>query len=312
MALHLVPRVLLYIEAVADHGSIQAASRGIGISASAIDRQIVLLEERLGVQLFDRRPNGMALSSAGEMFVVLTRRWQSDETRIWSDVKQMQGLDLGHIRLVTMDSLVNGPIPQFLARIAERFPRVRIDVEIASPDGAVAALERGEADIALAFNLRAHRDLHIVWSTTLPLVCVVAKDHPLATQSDITLHQVVEHTLVLQSRALAIRKMLEARHAWILSETRPPLVTNSLQLLKHLVAAGSHVALTSELDAAKELTDGTLKAIPVHDRTLTGQSIGIAISARRTLPGICRTIQDELAAEMEAVLADIRNVTDND
>ncbi len=59
MSLPLTPRGLIYVEAVAEHGSIQAASREIGISASAIDRQVMLLEDRLGVQLFDRMSTGM-------------------------------------------------------------------------------------------------------------------------------------------------------------------------------------------------------------------------------------------------------------
>ena len=82
MALHLVPRSLQHVEAVSTHGSIQAASRAIGIAASAIDRQVKLLEARLKVQLFDRTATGMSLSPAGEMLVVLARRWNVDENRI--------------------------------------------------------------------------------------------------------------------------------------------------------------------------------------------------------------------------------------
>ena len=307
MPLHLVPRSLIYVDAVATHGSIQGASRAIGISASAIDRQIVLLEDRFGVQLFDRLPSGMALSAAGEMLIVLVRRWRADENRIWSDVKQMQGVDLGHIRLVTMDSLVNGPIPRFLARVAESFPRVRIDVEIVTPDEAVAALDAGEADIALAFNMKPQRDVHLVWSATLPLVCVVAPGHPLAKKPTVSLREIRSHALVLQSRALAIRRILEARHAWMFSEDRPPVVTNSLQLVKQLALAGTHASLTSELDAARELRDGTLVAIPVSDRTVTPQSIGVAVSSRRTLPRICRAVSELLSEDIRASLADVQD-----
>ena len=73
MALHLVPRSLVYVEAVAEHCSVQGASRAIGIAASAIDRQIVLVEERLGVQLFDRMTTGMALTPAAEILVEIGR-----------------------------------------------------------------------------------------------------------------------------------------------------------------------------------------------------------------------------------------------
>lgn len=308
MALHLVPRGLIYVEAVAEHGSIQAASRATGVSASAIDRQIMLLEDRLGVQLFERQTTGMALSTAGEMLVVLARRWRMDESRVWSDVKHLQGVDIGHIRLVVMDSLVNGPIPRFLSRIAEKYPRVRIDVEIATPDLALTALDDGSADIALAFNLRPHRDIHVTWLAELPLVCVVAPGHELAQNGETKLHEAIGHPLVLQSRALAIRRILEARYAWMFTQNRPPVVTNSLQLLKHMVASGSHVALTSEIDAAQEIMDGRLKAVTLNDRTLTVQNLSVAISSRRTLPRICRIVMDELADEMQSLLEEVREV----
>jgi DNA-binding transcriptional LysR family regulator len=306
MALHLVPRSLQYVEAVAEHGSIQAASRAVGIAASAIDRQIKLLEARLGVQLFDRLTTGMSLSPVGEMFIVLARRWKADENRIWSDVKQMQGVDLGHIRLVTMDSLVNSLLPRFLQHVASVYPKVRIDVEIATPDDAVAVLDAGEADVALAFNLRPQRDVHVMWSEELPLLCVMAPSHPLARQTDVRLSQVREHPIAVQSPALAIRRILEARHGWMFAGDRPPVVTNSLQLLKQLVVAGTHVALTSELDTAQELLEGRLVAVPVKGDNVMPQSISLVISSRRTLPRIATRVADLLAKDVADTLARVR------
>ena len=306
MALHLVPRGLNYVEAVAEHGSIQGASRATGIAASAIDRQIKLLEDRLGVPLFDRLSTGMTLSPVGEMFVVLTRRWKADENRIWSDVKQMQGVDLGHIRLVTMDSLVNSVLPRFLRHVADIYPRVRIDVEIGTPDDAVAALEAGNADVALAFNVRAQRDLHLMWSDELPLLYVLSPGHPLAGEKEVRLSQVRDHPIAVQSPSLAIRRMLEARHGWVFSGDRPPVVTNSLQLLKQLVVSGSHAALTSELDVAQELLDGKLVAIPVAGQNVGPQNIALAISARRALPRIATRVADLLAGDIAATLAHVR------
>ncbi|AQZ50890.1 LysR family transcriptional regulator [Martelella mediterranea] len=306
MALHLVPRSLQYVEAVSTHGSIQAASRAIGIAASAIDRQIKLLEARLEVQLFDRTATGMSLSPAGEMFVVLARRWNADENRIWSDVKQMQGVNLGHIRLVAMDSLANGVLPRFLHHVADVYPKVRIDVEIATPDDAVTALRADEADIALAFNMKPQRDIHVLWTDDLPLHCIAAPRHPIAGRKEVKLATVRDHAIAVQSPALAIRRILEAHHGWIFSENRPPVVTNSLQLLKQLVLSGSHVALTSELDTAQELLDGTLVAIPVKGLTIGPQTISLGISARRPLPLIATKVADLLAKDVAGILSEVR------
>ncbi|WP_238366026.1 LysR family transcriptional regulator [Mesobacterium pallidum] len=304
MSLHLVPRVLLYLEAVAENGSIQAASRATGISASAIDRQIKLLEDRLDVQLFDRQSTGMEVTAAGEMFIVLSRRWRADENAILSDVKQMAGVDLGLVRLATMDSLANGPLPRALDAIARDYPRVQMEVEIMTPDDAVAAVNDGMADLALGFNLRPGRDLHMLWSADLPLVCVCAPDHPVAQKDSIQIKEVRAYPLVVQSRALAIRRMLEARHTWLFADARPPVVTNSLQLLKQMVGAGTHLALTSQLDASAELKAGTLVAIPISDAQVRSQSIGLAVSVKRSLPRICTTVSKVLIQEISACVAE--------
>lgn len=305
---HLVPRSLRYIEAVAEHGSIQAAAREIDISASAIDRQIKVIEDRMGVLLFDRQTRGMQLSPAGEMLVALAQRWRADERRIQSEIKTMQGVDFGHIRLATMDSLVNGVVPQFLNYASENYPRVRIDVEVTTPDEAPKLVIDGGCDIALCFNLIKDRNLHVLWSELLPLYCLAAPSHPLARSGSVAFSELTSQAIVVQSRALSIRRLLEKRHAWLFEQGPPPIVTNSLQLLKHLVGAGHHVALTSEMDAAPELLSGKLVAIPVSGSKIPKQTISIAVNARRALPRIASLIGDRLAIEANELLRAVRSI----
>ena len=54
--------VLKYFVEVARCGSVRKASETLHVAASAVNRQILKLEEELGVALFDRLPNGMRLN----------------------------------------------------------------------------------------------------------------------------------------------------------------------------------------------------------------------------------------------------------
>src|SRR5262245_9869958 len=56
-----------YFIAVATEGSFRGAARGLRVAPSAINRQILLLEEELGCPLFERRGRELRLSSAGEI-----------------------------------------------------------------------------------------------------------------------------------------------------------------------------------------------------------------------------------------------------
>lgn len=300
------PKALRYLAAVAQLGSVQAAAREVSISASAIDRQIMMLEEDLGVPLFERLPRGMRLTAAGELLLALSQRWKTDLNRTLSDVKQLQGISHGQLRLAAMDSHTNGFLPGFVHRVAQEHPGVMLEVDIVSTAQAVRELCEGSVDLAVAFNLKPQRELHLVWTADLPLGCVVAAGHALATRRHVSFKDVAAWPLAAQSQALAIRRYLERRHSWLLQEARPPLVTNSLQLVKNLVKSGSHVALTSELDAGPEILEGSVRFLPLSDKNAQPQTVGVAISASRAMPRIGRIVADLLAQDVAAYLARVR------
>ena len=79
-----------------------------------------------------------------------------------------------------------------------------------------------------------------------------------------------------------------------------------VQLVKSLVKSGSHVALTSELDAGPEILEGSVRFIPLSDKNAQPQTIGVAISAARSIPRIGRIVADLLAGHVEAYLASVR------
>jgi DNA-binding transcriptional LysR family regulator len=300
------PRALRYVAAVAQLGSVQAAAREVSISASAVDRQILLLEEDLGLPLFERQPRGMRLTAAGELLLALSQRWKADLNRTLSDIKQLQGVNHGQLRLAAMDSHVNGFLPEFVLAASREHPGIQLEVEIVSPDEAVSRLVNGAVDLAVAFNIKAQREVNMVWSAALPLGCAVAAGHPLAREAQVDLKDVAAYPLAVQSRALAIRRYLERRHGWLLEQARPPLVTNSLQLVKSLVRSGELVALTSELDMGPEILEGAVRFVPLRDRSASPQSVGVATCAGRSVPRIGRIVADLLASHVAAYVERVR------
>lgn len=61
------PRQLRAFLAIADTGSVSAASRELGYSQSALSRQLAALERQLGGQVFERRRDGMMLTDEGNV-----------------------------------------------------------------------------------------------------------------------------------------------------------------------------------------------------------------------------------------------------
>ena len=306
MSASLVPASLRYLDQVARSGSIGRAAKELNVAASAINRQIIGLEESLDVQLFERVAKGMRPTAAGDALISLARRWRVDMRRTTGEIQQLRGVNQGHFRLVAMDSHVNTFLPGFIDDLAREHPRVTLDVTILNTDDAATALMNGEADLAAVFNLSPRRDLHALWSADLPFGFVVAPGHPLARKPSASMQEVVVHPIALQSRALAIRRYLEARHGWLFTDGQKTVETNSLQLVKILARSGRYVAFTSELDAAPELVDGSLVFRPVRDKAAEPQTVGVAIDGRKPLTRIGRTVADLLVTRIRACLDEVR------
>ncbi|MTH61524.1 LysR family transcriptional regulator [Paracoccus litorisediminis] len=302
----LLPAALRYADQVARSGSVQRASKELNVAASAVIRQIALLEENIGTALFERVPRGMRLTPAGDALIALVRRWKADERRVVAEVQQLQGVNQGHVRLAVMDSHVNGFLPSFIADLAVSHPRISLDVTVASPDDVIQSLAVGQADLAAVFNLPPRRDLHILWSAELPFGCVVAPGHDLARRGTTSLQEAVAYPIVLQSRALVIRRFLDAHYNWALEGSRKLVETNSLQLVKQLARSGRYIAFTSELDAAPELEAGELIFLPVRDKAAEPQSVSVAINASAPFSRVTRIVADGLTARVQRALEDAR------
>jgi DNA-binding transcriptional LysR family regulator len=308
MADRLLPTALHYVDHVARCGSIQAAAKELSISASAIDRQILLLEAELAIALFERRPRGMRLTAAGNAVVSMARRWRGEVRRLGTEIRQLEGINHGHLRVVAMDSLVNGVLLRIIERLRQEHPLITIEIEITTTDQAMTALVAGEADVGLVFNLTPHREIRVVWTSELPLGCVVAPDHEIAGETHVSLQRAASFPVVLQGRSLMIRRYLENRLGWLFQKGQLPVTTNSLQLVKQLARSGAFVALTSELDAAPELLDGSLAFVPVRDRAAEPQTISVASSARIPLPRIGQVLSGIMAEEVSLTLAAVRKM----
>ncbi|KAA8606316.1 LysR family transcriptional regulator [Salipiger aestuarii] len=308
MNFHLVPRPLLYVEAVAEHGSVQAASRALGIAASAIDRHIKALEEVNRAPLFERLHRGMRPTAAGEAVVVLARRWRSDSERLETELQEMRGQEGGSVRLAAMDSLANGVLVDLHRWLRAAHPNIRLTVDIMAPADAARELDDGTVEVAMAFNLPRLRHQHVIWAGKLRFGCIVAPGHALAEARETSLARVNGHALVSQSAILPTRQYLDNRYGWFFAENAPVLASNSLQLLKGALRQGDVAMISSELDALPEIGRGELLFVPLKDKGLEAPTISVVIDARRPLSRAARMVSEYLVSRTQDRLAEARAV----
>lgn len=136
-----------YFLAVGRGGSVRAAAERLGVNHATVLRRIAQLEQRLGVQVFEKRPSGYRLTAAGEEVVEFAEQMEASshqlETRVFGRDQSARGL----LRTTLPPFLANLLMPD-LADFAQRHPD--IEIEILST-GEVANLTNREADVAIRF-----------------------------------------------------------------------------------------------------------------------------------------------------------------
>src|SRR3712207_2130342 len=90
---------LRYFEAVARHGHMTRAAHELHIAQPSLSKQIRVLEDELGVALFDRVGRRIELTQAGEMLLPYARRILRDIAEARATVEQLSELRSGHVSL---------------------------------------------------------------------------------------------------------------------------------------------------------------------------------------------------------------------
>ncbi|WP_299362663.1 LysR family transcriptional regulator [uncultured Paracoccus sp.] len=132
--------------AVAQAGTLSGAARTLGVNHSTVFRRIGGFEETLGVRLFDRLPNGYALTAAGEAMQESALRVEEEMVAIG---RRVTGRDLrlsGTVRITTVDMLAQGLLPRHLAAFQRAYPGIELELTVGN---AALSLTRREADVAL-------------------------------------------------------------------------------------------------------------------------------------------------------------------
>ncbi|MGL4291275.1 MAG: LysR substrate-binding domain-containing protein [Phreatobacter sp.] len=142
--------------AVVDHGSIAAAARSFGISASLASRRIAALEQDVGAKLLLRTTRSIATTQAGTALLGWARHAVTDWARIRDEIGAMQGRASGLVRIATNDYAASAYLPTLLASFAERQPDVRIVISIAQEP---ARLLDGACDLAIHAGRRPDAEL---------------------------------------------------------------------------------------------------------------------------------------------------------
>lgn len=240
-------RFLGYFDEVARAGSIRKAAAQLNVTASAVNRRIMDLEEELGTPLFERKPRGVRLTAAGELFVRYIREQNSDVELMKSQIEELKGLRRGTVSIACSQALALDFLPRQIAAFRARFPLVHFDVRVADHDFAMAALAAYEVDLVLVFRPSFMASFQPLMTLEQRLVAMMAPDHPLAAEPSVRLRDCARYPVALAERSIGGRQMLE--NVMTRSNLRFNIVaeSNSFEFLRNLVLHDKVISFQIEI-----------------------------------------------------------------
>ena len=149
-------RALQDVVAVAETGSLSAASRRLNVSQPTVGRRIENLEDKLGAVLFTRTAQGLLLTELGENIIESAKRMQEEAFSIERIATGANQQLQGTVRLSLIEDLGIFWLPKKLAEFHKQFPQLSVEVNI---DNKNVNLLRREADIAVRLARPGRPDL---------------------------------------------------------------------------------------------------------------------------------------------------------
>ena len=250
-----------YFMAVAELGSVRAASRDLNVAASAISRQLIQLN-----RLFDRSGRGLKLAPAGEVLLRGLRRAAQNHENTLDELSALRKLTRGLLRIATVESVSAAVLPDMLEHFMRSYPGIQVSVTVAGSEAVTQLVREHQAELGFTFNPSTLDGLEVLASRDLDLGAIMAPDHPLAKAKRLSLADCAEHPLAWPSPGLSLRAILDSIPA--ARKLRPAFECNSLRLMASLTRRGSCIAFQTVIGIERELAAGTLVFIPLADKRL--------------------------------------------
>jgi DNA-binding transcriptional LysR family regulator len=269
------PRLLVYVDAVARHGSIRKAADALNVASSALNRQILDLESDLATALFERLPRGVRLTAAGEVFLAYTRQAISELKAVESQVEQLRGLVRGQVGIAAVESVATELLPTAITRFQAEHPNVRFNVRIGVPDELTSALIADQVDLVLTHYPPPRKNVAIVATAEQALCALVVHDHPLASRGELRL---------LGDATLAGRGLIEQVLAQASFDLDPRLVSNSVETMKSFARINRGVCFQFRRPGKAPIPPGDMIALPLVDPQLLQARLFLATRRGRVLP----------------------------
>ncbi|KGJ95768.1 HTH-type transcriptional regulator CysB [Thalassotalea sp. ND16A] len=261
------------VEVLNNNLNVSATADSLFTSQPGISKQVRMLEDELGVQIFGRSGKHLThVTQAGQEIIRISSDILSKVEGIKSVSREYTQPDEGKLRIATTHTQARYALPEIIKGFVKKYDRVSLHMYQGTPAQISDAAAKGDADFAIATeSLHLYNDLIMLpcyhWNRSI----IVRKDHPLAKIGKITINDVAAHPLVTYVFGFTGRSVLDK--AFQKADLEPKIVftATDADVIKTYVrlGVGIGVVATMAIDAEQDKDLVVLDASHLFEQSTT-------------------------------------------
>ena len=273
---------------VAETTSFSRAAEKLFITQPAISKRIATLEDSLDCKLFDRLGKKVQLTQAGLALLPSYQRVLAEINEGKRIISTLRTEVSGHMKFGTSHHIGLHRLPPILRKYTRQYPEVELDIQFMDSEQAASLILKGDIELALitlADNIEQPLTTIPIWTDTMS--CVVAKDHPLAKKRNITVKQLSEHSVLLQSQSTHTRDIID-QALKLNSDVKIIMESNYLETIKAMIQNGLGWGVLPLSMIDKSLKKLTIKNVSME------RHLGVLLHESRTLSSAANALLETL------------------
>lgn len=254
---------LKYIWEVARHNlNVSDTAQSLFTSQPGISKQIRLLEDELGVQIFSRSGKHLThVTPAGRIIIDTAGEILRKVEGIKQVAQEFSNEKVGSLSIATTHTQARYALPRVVAQFIRKYPEVSLQLHQGSPIQIAEMAAEGLVDFAIATEgLELFEDLTMMPCYNWNRCILVPEDHPLASVENLTLPMVAHYPIVTYVFGFTGRSKLDEAFSSMGLEPQVVFTATDADVIKTYVRLGLGIGIIASM-AYDEAQDEGLTAI---------------------------------------------------